>query len=117
MKEKITPNASHGSSALPEHSLKSARPWLGLQDVMIRDVLTISPSATVIEAARLMAEKNTSCILVVDHSGTVRGILSERDFLKKVLNQNPAIFQDVAEIMTSPIVSAPPIFPSSRPAV
>lgn len=116
-REASMPTAPNGSSALPEHSLKSSRQWLALQDVMIRDVLTIKPDATVVEAAQRMAEKNASCILVVDPSGIARGILSERDLLKKVIAQNPAIPPSVAEIMTSPIVYAPPslsIFEASQ---
>jgi signal transduction histidine kinase/CBS domain-containing protein len=108
MNEATPPNKVPDDALLPEHSLKSSRPWLALQDVMIRDVLTILPEATVVEAARRMAEKNTSCILVVDHAGTVRGILSERDLLKKVVTRNLATAPTVAEVMTSPVVYAPP---------
>ena len=99
--------ASNGAS-LPKYSLKSSRPWLQLQDVMIRDVLTISPGATVVDAAQRMSEKNVSCILVTDPTGLVLGILSERDMLKKVVAQSQTSVPTVADVMTTTVVSATP---------
>jgi PAS domain S-box-containing protein len=117
MKKEITPDTLVGGSVLPEHSMKSARPWLTLQDVMIREVLTIPPQATVVEAAKRMAEKNVSCILVADAAGNIVGILSERDILKKVVSKEHPEPPKVAEVMTSSVISAAPnlsIFEASR---
>jgi PAS domain S-box-containing protein len=93
---------------LPKHSLHASRPWLQLKDVMVREVLTISPEATAVEAAQRMAEKNVSCILVSDPKGSICGIVSERDMLKKVVSQDLASVPKVAGIMTSPVISAGP---------
>ena len=106
MKEDMTPNAFPAGPVLPEHSLKSAHPWLELQDVMVRDVLTISPEATVVEAANRMTEKNVSCVVVSDASGQVQGILSERDILRKVVTQRHVRPPTVAEVATAPVISA-----------
>lgn len=117
MKKETTPNTPLGASVLPEHPLKSTRPWLALQDVMVRNVLTISPEATVVDAARRMAEKNVSCILAADPDGKIKGIVSERDLLKKVVSKKHAASLKISEIMTSPIISAAPdlsIFEASR---
>lgn len=117
MKEDITPNVPTDRSSLPLGSIKSSRPWLVLQDVMIRDVLTISPEATVVEAASHMAERNVSCILVTDHEGKVQGILSERDILEKVVSKSPSNAPRVTDVMTTPVSSAAPnlsIFEASR---
>lgn len=116
-KELPSPSLLHGSSTVPEHALKSARPWLTLQDVMIRDVLTISPEATVVEAASRMAERNVSCILAADADGKIQGILSERDILKKVVAQKLPAPPKVRDVMTAPVISAAPslsIFEASR---
>jgi len=117
MKENASLNDFSTVPALPEHSLKSSHPWLELQDVMIRTVLTVSPDATIVEAAERMTEKNVSCILVADPAGQIIGIVSERDILKKVVAQAHARTPMVAEIMTSPLISASPslsIFEASR---
>ncbi len=108
MTEEITPPEMSEGATLPKHSLKSSRPWLQLQDVMIRDVLTISPGATVVDAAQRMTEKNVSCILVTDPTGQVLGILSERDMLKKVVAQSHSSVPTVADVMTTPVVFAAP---------
>jgi len=108
MEDDTTSNGIGENAELPKHSLKSSRPWLQLQDVMIRDVLTISPGATVVDAAQRMTEKNVSCILVTGPKGQVLGILSERDMLKKVVSQSQSETPTVGEVMTTPIVFATP---------
>jgi CBS domain-containing protein len=47
------------------------------------DIWTISPDATVFEAIQLMADKNIGALLVTDRERLV-GILSERDYTRKV---------------------------------
>ncbi|MDD5227032.1 MAG: CBS domain-containing protein, partial [Candidatus Omnitrophica bacterium] len=64
-----------------------------------------------------MSEKNVSCILVADPDGKIQGILSERDILKKVVSKKHSEAPKVAEVMTTPVISASPnlsIFEASR---
>lgn len=53
------------------------------KDVMARDVVTIGPDATVLQAARLMLQHHISGLPVVDAAGKLAGILSEGDFLRR----------------------------------
>lgn len=53
------------------------------KDVMARDVVTIGPDATVLQAARLMLQHHISGLPVVDAAGKLVGILSEGDFLRR----------------------------------
>jgi len=53
------------------------------KDVMTRRVVSIAPDATVLQAARLMLQHHISGLPVVDASGTLVGILSEGDFLRR----------------------------------
>lgn len=46
--------------------------------------LTISPKTTANEAVRIMLDKDVGSLLVVDDAGTLVGIFSERDLLKRV---------------------------------
>lgn len=46
-------------------------------------VHTIAPSASVFEALRLMADQNIGALVVVEH-GRVVGILTERDYARKI---------------------------------
>ncbi len=49
-----------------------------------REVYTIGPDASVFEALELMAEKGIGALLVLD-AGRPAGILSERDYARKVI--------------------------------
>ena len=53
------------------------------EDVMTRDVISIAPDATVLQAARLMLQHHISGLPVVDKSGQLVGVLSEGDFLRR----------------------------------
>lgn len=65
-----------------------------------RDVWTISPQATVMEALKLMAEKKIGALVVVQDD-QVAGIISERDYARKiVLRGKSSISTPVKDIMT-----------------
>ena len=53
------------------------------RDVMTRNVVSIGPDATVLQAARLMLQHHISGLPIVDAAGTLVGILSEGDFLRR----------------------------------
>ena len=78
-----------------------------INQVMNRDVTKISPQKTVASAAMTMAEKNISCIVATEDE-KVTGILTETDLLKKAVVQGKDTRRTtVAQIMTSPVVTAP----------
>lgn len=54
-----------------------------VQDVMSRDVATVSPDETILHAARLMLQRKFSGLPVVDAAGTLVGIVTEGDFLRR----------------------------------
>ena len=53
------------------------------EDVMTRDVISIGPDKTVLQAARLMLQHHISGLPVVDKDGKLVGVLSEGDFLRR----------------------------------
>ena len=53
------------------------------EDVMTRDVISIDPDATVLQAARLMLQHHISGLPVIDKNGNLVGVLSEGDFLRR----------------------------------
>lgn len=55
---------------------------LSIKDAMHDEVLTISPKATLRDAARLMLSKKVGCLPVVDGERLV-GLISEADFVKQ----------------------------------
>jgi len=69
---------------------------------------TVKPDTRVIEALKLMAEKDIGALLVVD-GGRLVGILSERDYARKVILQGKSSNDTpVREIMTERVVYVQP---------
>lgn len=63
-------------------------------------VTTVSPKTTVIEALRIMSEQNIGSVVVMDNE-TFRGIMTERDYSRKVILMNRhSSDTPVGEIMT-----------------
>ena len=72
-------------------------------------VVSIPPETTVLEAIRLMSEKNIGSVVVMD-GDTFLGIMTERDYSRKViLNGKSSTDTMVSEIMS---VEFPNISPS-----
>ena len=55
-----------------------------VRDVMVAPVITVGPSATVQEVAKLFLEKQISAVPVLDSKGKLVGIVSEGDLLHRV---------------------------------
>lgn len=68
-------------------------------------IYSISPTASALEAMKLMAQHNLGAVLAVE-GGVVKGILSERDCVRKLdLEGKTAKNTLVKEIMTARVVS------------
>jgi CBS domain-containing protein len=52
-------------------------------DIMTGHVVSIAPDARVLEAIRLMLQKHISGLPVIDSSGTLVGMVTEGDFLRR----------------------------------
>ena len=71
-------------------------------------IISVSPEDMVYNALKLMAEKSIGALLVMEQ-GELKGILSERDYARKVILHNKSSRETlVSEIMTSPVISIPP---------
>jgi CBS domain-containing protein len=71
-------------------------------------VWSVSPQAPVLEAIRLMAEKHIGELIVVK-DGDLVGIVSERDYARKVILMGRSSAElPVAEIMTAAVTTVSP---------
>jgi CBS domain-containing protein len=69
------------------------------------EVFAIGPDAPVLDAIRLMAEKRIGALLVMD-AGKLAGIVSERDYARKIVLQGRSSKDTpVRDIMTAEVVS------------
>ena len=72
------------------------------------EIHTISPDARVYEALKLMAEKDVGALVVVE-AGRLAGIISERDYARKVILQGKSSHDmTVRDIMTGKVITVSP---------
>jgi CBS domain-containing protein len=72
------------------------------------DIISITPDTTVYEALVIMSDKNIGALVVLDGE-TLVGIMSERDYARKViLHGKSSREMRVGEIMTSNVISVSP---------
>lgn len=83
-----------------------------VQDLLDRkgaNVLSLSPQATVLDAARTMKERSIGAVLVVDEDGGVRGIFTERDVLRRVVAEGlDAATTKLEAVMTGDVITCLP---------
>lgn len=71
-------------------------------------VQSVAPDTTVYDAIKLMSDRNIGCVLVMDN-GALLGILSERDYTRKVVLQGRSSkTTTVREIMTKDVICVTP---------
>tara|TARA_Y100001934_G_scaffold276424_1_gene372907 strand:+ start:772 stop:1227 length:456 start_codon:yes stop_codon:yes gene_type:complete len=72
-----------------------------------RDVWTIQDESSVYEAVATMSEKNVGALVVQSPGVMVAGIVSERDYARKLLLEDrDARSTNVSEIMTTEVITA-----------
>ena len=69
----------------------------------IQDIVTIRPDATVRELLALLAQHNIGAAVVSGDGATVDGIVSERDVVRTLNDNDAGLDETVARIMTSDV--------------
>ena len=78
-----------------------------VKDVMISNLATLDASTSVKDAAKLMDKNNIGCVIVTKNQLPI-GILTERDFVKRIAAKGKPLYTPLEEVMSSPIIEVPP---------
>ncbi|MCW4009189.1 MAG: CBS domain-containing protein [Candidatus Bathyarchaeota archaeon] len=78
-----------------------------VEEVMTRGVLTVDSNTTVVEAAELMAQKGVGDVVVTENNRP-RGIVTERDFVRRVIAKKRPLDTKIADVMTTPLITIEP---------
>ena len=79
-----------------------------IKELMVKNIVTVLPNASVHEAVKHMNKNRIGCLLVVDR-GKIMGILTERDILERVVEKgkNPKE-TETSDIMTKHVIFGNP---------
>lgn len=89
-----------------EPFMKTAAQLLKLKVLQNQQVHSIAPDQMVYEALKMMAEKNVGALPVIEE-GQVVGVISERDYARKVvLHGRSSVGTPIRAIMSAPVVTA-----------
>ena len=72
------------------------------RDIMSKKIITIETSSSVIEIAKIMNKNNISCIVLTENEKPC-GIITERDYLSKIIAQN----KEASDLSPTQIMSSP----------
>jgi CBS domain-containing protein len=82
-----------------------------VRDIMTKEIVTIDGDSTALEAAKLMTEKGISSVFIVKDGNPI-GIVTERDFIKKICAKELAVSQvKIGDIMSKILTTASPDTP------
>jgi len=79
---------------------------LPVSKIMNEDVVSVRESETIGKAARIMLEKGVGGCPVVDSNGVVTAVVSERDFIKRLVHDGCGI--KVGDIMSRDVITVTP---------
>ena len=75
-----------------------------VKDFMTTNVITIDVQGTVLQAAKLMHQQDVGDLVVMD--GVVaKGIVTERDLVRRVLAQKKSFETKISEVMSDPLIT------------
>ena len=73
------------------------------------DILTIKPTDSVADAARILSENRIGALVVSSDGASLDGMLSERDIVRELGKRGPSCLDDrVSALMTAEVITAAP---------
>ena len=78
-----------------------------VKDVMKKNVISIDQDMTIKDAAIMMDDSNVGCVIVTKKNTPI-GILTERDFVKRISAKEKPLSTPLSEVMSTPLIPVSP---------
>jgi len=93
--------------SVPQDFIKLQRPYRimpSVKEIMTKAVVTIGTSGTVLEVAKLMHQQDVGDLVVME-GGVAKGIVTERDLVRRVIAQSKPLNTKITEVMSTPLIT------------
>lgn len=71
-------------------------------------LISVAPNSSVREALSLLAQHNIGALVVLSDAGALTGIFSERDVVRRLVDEGDLLMQPVENLMTAEVVTCVP---------
>lgn len=97
------------SQSVDSNLAKSVSTVANLLEKKGGDIVSVRPQETIAQAVELLRDKRIGAVVVTDAAGVLKGILSERDIVRKLAEVGPGTLSlTVADLMTREVVTCDP---------
>lgn len=77
------------------------------KDIMKHQVVTVDSAMTVLDTAKIMDDAGIGCVVIIENNIAI-GIVTERDFVKRVVSRGIPLSTPIKKIMSSPLIVVSP---------
>jgi CBS domain-containing protein len=77
------------------------------KDIMKNQVVTVDSAMSVMDTAKIMDDAGIGCVVVIENNIAV-GIVTERDFVKRVVSRGIPLTTPIKKVMSSPLIVVNP---------
>lgn len=78
-----------------------------VKDIMKHQVVTVNSAMSVMDTAKIMDDAGIGCVVVIENNIAI-GIVTERDFVKKVTARGIPMITPIKQVMSSPLIVVNP---------
>ncbi len=77
------------------------------KDIMKNQIVTVDSAMSIMDAAKMMDDAGIGCVVVTEKNMAV-GILTERDFVRRVAARGIPLSTPIKQVMSSPLIVVNP---------
>ena len=78
-----------------------------VKDIMKHQVVTVNSTMSIMDTAKIMDDAGIGCVVVMENNIAV-GIVTERDFVKRVIAKGIPMTTSIKQVMSSPLIVVNP---------